>query len=308
MKKFIAYTILFVYYLLFLVLRVLQVEWVEGPLFLGMYLLSLPFFLMFLEKLFHTEAEIKTSLWFGLMIIASDYIVEGVLEIPVVVIEEGNLLGYLNYQVDIAIDLVISVMTGFMWSLVLILVLYIYSRLKVLYGKHKPSVKQSILNTVFLYLGYGLYFLVFTAIFTNFSSIDVFTWFAIEIVTIPGMLFRYFIIVFIIAAYVAVRDDRVNWSRVFHLGFVFFLGLILLYVIILVNPLFWYYVELIDTISDFGVGVYVNMFTVIGAVLTLLTYSISRSNNDMSKEVIFVYKAMTVLIFGFYTIFTLLSN
>ena len=313
--KVLSYVFLVLYYALFIILvRVLDVAWLRGPVFLMIYFLAVPFLLMFLEKMKSHVYVIKTSLWYGIIVIVTDFVLRTTLVYNETVIELNQWNDMLAAATvpynawNIFVDLLLGYFLAAVWILLVVGVIYGIGRLKALFNKVKPNVQHSLIHAGIVIVGYAAYSLLIVPLYSTLADLQSQSFFAIEALGYFQMFVVYLVLIIGVLVILYIRENAINLERILHMSFVIFVGIVAFYVLILVNPLFWLLVNGLVSLGETTTAFSYFFLTIAGPILTVGVYMISRTNDDVSKDVIFVYKAIIVLTFGFYTVFTLLAG
>lgn len=306
--KFFSNLLIVVYWALFFVLQsFLKTAQLSQEMVYLIYFGFLPIFLMFVEKTRAPSHIIKKSLWYGTMILVSDFVLHTLL-----IFQSGftefnlaryGFFGVLFNEFKWILGLVIIFL---MFVIVILLFIYGVSRLKYFYSKHEPTISKSIVYAGIVYIIFNVYLYIY-ATFAELSDFQLRFYPRIIVLGIIGVCIGYLLVVLIVYAFAHIGGHYISVKKSFQLTFVIYTIFDLFTILFIFNPVFNFVESLFENqtyISVLGV----NLFNFLGAFLTMLVYFISRKNDDMSKEVIFSYKAIIVLVFSFNTIFFLLNS
>ncbi|QWB96231.1 hypothetical protein KHQ89_01980 [Mycoplasmatota bacterium] len=310
--KFLSYVLIVLYYTIFYFIQASlgQVQ-ARGDLFIFVFFGFLPIALMFIERLKSPKQVIVKSLWYGIFIIISDFILRTMAvnqEQPYwSLIDDryvGNQIrGYNIFQ--LGLDILKGLFIVLIWILIIVFIVFCVKLLIRLFQKYKLNIGQSIIFTVLTHLVLTVYM----SLILDISVMEVLqshVLFLIPLNGVLGALVNYAALFVLTTIVVYVKDNTVKINRVFHLASIFYLGYALFQILILMNPLFWALNIKLGIMIDSIVAFKYYFMTVIGIWFTIFAFGISRNDDDVAKEVIYVYKAIIVLIFFSYTIFNIL--
>ncbi|BCR35232.1 hypothetical protein [Mariniplasma anaerobium] len=305
--KFFSYLLIGMYYVLFFVLQsFLKTSQVSQELVYLIYFGFLPIFLMFVEKTRAPSHIIKKSLWYGGMILASDFLLH-----TFVIFQSGftknqlAIYGFFGVLFNEFKGILGLIIVFLIFVIVILLFLYGVSRLKHFYLNHEPSIIRSIVYAGIVYIVYNIYLYIY-AIYSDLSDFQLWFHSRFTVLVIIGACIGYLLAVLIVYAFAHISGHYISVKKSFQLTFVIYTIFDLFIILFIFNPLFGFVETLLET-QTYTPVLGVNLFNFLGVFLTILVYFISRKNDDLSKEVIFSYKAIIVLVFGFYTIFFLLN-
>lgn len=298
--KIIRYALIALYYAIFFVLqRVLDTTWSRGELVIFLFFGAIPFVLMFVERMSTPDHIIKKSMWYGVLIIVSDFVLKTILNFNMYT---GSPFKFLFTVFSIIVGGLIVL--PFLVLIVAIFV-YIIILLKRLYRRNEPSVIKSVLYTIPVYL---IYFLRVRGLFRPFGDFGYLKsefLFFIPALDLIGPLLCYIVLVFMIIIISYARDNHIMIQKVFYQALVLYFSYFVIYATLVIYKVFGAILLLIpgsETTPVF-IDVFSYFFTIVGIWFTIFVFFISRKNDDKSKEVIFSYKAIVVVTFILLAIF-----
>jgi hypothetical protein len=270
---------------------------------------SAPFVLMFIERLKSTGQEIKNSLWYGIFIIITDFIFRTIIINGNNVESTFSSLIYIKRDITVykwytyPIDLLRSSLVLFACIAIIIGIAIMIKYLVRLYHRFKPSILRSLMHMAMVIIFSAVYVYIYAKISPHMGELQAGAIANMLFLSIPRLLISYSIIILLVIVITYVKNQSIDLKNVFHLTFVIYLGYTLGLVLITIMPILWKPVDylLIDGKPNVSFRYYFS--TIIGIVLTIITYFITRVKNETSQDVIYSYKAIVVLIYVAYLIF-----
>lgn len=310
--KLLKYLIIFFYYFLFsLLLAKTEAPFFNSLLFVVVYIGLAPVVLMLIENIKTSKDKIKDSMWFGFWLVITDFIFRTIIinrwdisqfffRLKAV---KRMISGYRWYSY--LIDLLKGSLLFMVWILIVVALICLIKVMIQIYKKSMSMIVVSVIKTIVLGIVFMGYMYLLTHLSPAFEQIQAEAIFNIVPIGLLRMAMTYMIMVvlFVIISYA--KNQSVDLKRMFHLAFVIYLGYIVALVIFITNPLFWKIVIWLLEQGSMIVAFQYYFSTVIGIVLTLATFIITRNKNERSQDVLFSYKAILVLIYMTYMIFVL---